>query len=62
MAGGTVVYVPLQPPHNAGTQKSSAAEWTIDLKVLENAMTKRTKMIVSALTIAPFLLRQTNDV
>jgi kynurenine aminotransferase len=49
MAGGTVVYVPLRPPSNAGAQKSSAAEWAVDLKVLETAMTQRTKMIVSIL-------------
>jgi kynurenine aminotransferase len=49
MAGGKVVYVPLQPPPAAGTEKSSAAEWTVDLKGLEKAMTRRTKMIVSTL-------------
>ena len=46
MAGGTIRYVPLQPPSNGATEKTSAADWTLDLKALENAITPQTRMIV----------------
>ena len=46
MPGGTIRYVPLQPPSNGATQKTSAADWTLDLKALENAITPKTRMIV----------------
>lgn len=46
MPGGIVRYVPLQPPKNGATQKTSAADWTIDLSRLEQAITSKTRMIV----------------
>ena len=46
MPGGTIRYVPLQPPSNGATHKTSAADWTLDLKALENAITPKTRMIV----------------
>jgi aspartate/methionine/tyrosine aminotransferase len=53
MAGGRIVHVPLLPPASAGTKKSSAAEWTIDPRVLENAISPRTKMIVGLPVFTP---------
>ena len=46
MAGGVVRYVPLQPPPNGATQKTSASEWTIDVTALERTITPKTRMIV----------------
>jgi kynurenine aminotransferase len=46
MAGGKIVYVPLHPPSNGATETSSAAEWTIDFKEFEAAISPKTKMIV----------------
>ncbi|KAI4094248.1 MAG: hypothetical protein LQ344_002327 [Seirophora lacunosa] len=46
MPGGTIRYVPLQPPKNGGTELSSAADWTIDMSLLEKAITQKTKMMV----------------
>ncbi|KAG6091682.1 hypothetical protein E4U30_006418 [Claviceps sp. LM220 group G6] len=46
MAGGKIVHVPLHPPETGATKTSSAAEWTIDFKDLEEAITPKTKMIV----------------
>ena len=46
MPGGTVKYVPLQPPERGATEKCSASEWTIDMTQLEKAITPKTKMIV----------------
>lgn len=46
MPGGKVVYVPLQPPKDGAVRKTSAAEWSLDIKALENAITEKTRMIV----------------
>lgn len=46
MPGGKVVYVPLHPPKDGATKTTSAAEWTLDIKELEAAITDRTRMIV----------------
>ena len=46
MAGGNIVYVPLNPPSDGATKTTSAGEWTIDFEKLEQAITPRTKMIV----------------
>lgn len=46
MPGGTVRYVPLQPPKNGSTEVTSAAEWTLDLAALEQAINPKTRMIV----------------
>ncbi|ODQ68597.1 PLP-dependent transferase [Nadsonia fulvescens var. elongata DSM 6958] len=46
MPGGKVVYVPLHPPADAAFKTSSAANWSLDVKELENAITAKTKMIV----------------
>ena len=47
MPGGTVKYVPLQPPEKGATQTCDASEWTVDLAQLEAAFSPKTKMIVS---------------
>src|SRR5258706_15832073 len=46
MPGGKIVYVPLHPPPKGAIQTCSAAEWSLDIKELEAAITPRTKMIV----------------
>jgi len=46
MPGGVVRYVPLQPPKNGSTKNTSAADWSIDLAVLENTINSNTRMIV----------------
>lgn len=46
MPGGTVRYVPLQPPKDGATKTSSAANWTIDMAELEKAINSKTRMIV----------------
>jgi kynurenine aminotransferase len=46
MPGGKVVYVPMHPPKDGATKTTSAAEWTLDLKELEAAISERTRMIV----------------
>ncbi|KAB2579208.1 putative aminotransferase [Lasiodiplodia theobromae] len=46
MAGGRVVYVPMHPPKEGATKTTSAAEWKIDLKEFEAAITPNTRMIV----------------
>lgn len=46
MPGGIVRYVPLQPPKHGATQKTSAADWTIDMTQLEQTITPKTRMIV----------------
>jgi kynurenine aminotransferase len=46
MPGGKIVYVPLSPPAKGATEKTSAAEWTLDFAALEKAVTSKTKMIV----------------
>jgi kynurenine aminotransferase len=46
MPGGKVVYVPLHPPKDGATKTTSASQWTVDIKVLEAAITPRTRMIV----------------
>lgn len=46
MAGGKVVYVPLIPPKNGATQKTSASEWKLEIADLEKAITPKTRMIV----------------
>lgn len=46
MPGGKVVYVPLHPPTNGATQKTSASEWALDVAEFEAAITDRTRMVV----------------
>ena len=46
MPGGKVVYVPLHPPKDGATKTTSAAEWSLDMKELEAAITPKTRMIV----------------
>ena len=46
MPGGKIVYVPLHPPEDGAERTSSAANWTIDMKELESAITPKTKMLV----------------
>ncbi|KAK3173064.1 hypothetical protein OEA41_006393 [Lepraria neglecta] len=46
MPGGKIRYVPLQPPKDGATQTTSAADWTIDMAALENAINDKTRMIV----------------
>ena len=46
MPGGTIRYVPLQPPADGATTTSSAAYWRIDWDVLERTINPKTKMIV----------------
>ncbi|GAM86275.1 hypothetical protein ANO11243_042870 [Dothideomycetidae sp. 11243] len=46
MPGGKVVYVPLQPPKEGATRTTSASEWILDIKALENAITDKTRMLV----------------
>ncbi|GAB7342259.1 hypothetical protein MBLNU457_g0501t1 [Dothideomycetes sp. NU457] len=46
MPGGKVVYVPLHPPAEGDQRVTSAGEWTLNMKDLENAITERTRMIV----------------
>ncbi|KAI4625740.1 hypothetical protein J4E80_002873 [Alternaria sp. BMP 0032] len=46
MPGGKVVYVPLHPPKDGATKTTSAAEWSLDMKELEAAVTPKTRMIV----------------
>lgn len=46
MPGGKVVYVPMHPPKDGATKTTSAAEWSLDIKELESAITPKTRMIV----------------
>ena len=46
MAGGTIRYVPLQPPKDGAYKTSSASNWTIDFDVLEKTINPKTRMIV----------------
>ncbi|CAF9941888.1 MAG: hypothetical protein ALECFALPRED_009367 [Alectoria fallacina] len=46
MAGGKVVYAPLQPPKEGATKMTSASEWAIDFSELENCINDKTRMIV----------------
>ncbi|PVH70569.1 PLP-dependent transferase [Cadophora sp. DSE1049] len=46
MAGGKVVYVPLNPPPAGHSQTTSAGEWSLDREKLESAINPKTKMIV----------------
>ncbi|KAJ4988732.1 aminotransferase class I and II [Stagonosporopsis vannaccii] len=46
MPGGKVVYVPMHPPKDGATKTTSAAEWSLDIKELEAAITPKTRMIV----------------
>lgn len=46
MPGGKVVYVPMHPPKRGAVETTSAAEWIIDLKEFEAAITPKTRMIV----------------
>ncbi|KAL9126705.1 MAG: hypothetical protein Q9217_004285 [Psora testacea] len=46
MAGGSIRYVPLSPPKNGSTKKTSSADWTLDTKALENAINDKTRMVV----------------
>jgi len=46
MPGGTIRYVPLAPPSAGSTHRTSAADWTIDMQALQEAITPKTRMIV----------------
>ena len=46
MPGGVVRYVPLQPPPKGATEKTSAADWTLDTAALEKTINPKTRMIV----------------
>lgn len=46
MPGGKVVYVPLHPPKDGATKKTSAGEWILNISELEAAITPRTRMLV----------------
>lgn len=48
LVGATVKCVPLSPPSNASTKKVAASDWVFDLETLDQAVTKKTKMLVSA--------------
>lgn len=49
MAGGIIKYVPLQPPKDGATKTSSAADWKLDVDLLEKAFSPKTQMIVRPL-------------
>ena len=46
MPGGKVVYVPLHPPKDGATKTTSAAEWSLDMKELEAAITPKTLSLI----------------
>ena len=46
MAGGKVVYAPLQPPKDGATKTTSASEWALDFSELEKSISDKTRMIV----------------
>ncbi|KAL9636873.1 MAG: hypothetical protein Q9164_002549 [Protoblastenia rupestris] len=46
MAGGSIRYVPLSPPKNGSTQKTSSADWILDPTALASAVTEKTRMMV----------------
>ena len=46
MAGGKVVYTPLQPPKDGATKATSASEWALDFSALEKSINDKTRMIV----------------
>src|ERR1700712_3986130 len=46
MPGGRIVYVPMHPPASGAVKTSSAAEWTVDIKEFEAAITPKTRMVV----------------
>ena len=47
LAGGIIKYVPLTPPPRGAIEKSSSAEWVVDFEKFAQAITPKTKMIVS---------------
>ena len=46
MSGGTIRYVPLQPPKDGAVKNTSAGDWYIDMAALEKAINPKTRMIV----------------
>lgn len=46
MTGAKLVFVPIKPPKLGDTEVTSAGEWSVDLYVLEQAITSRTKMMI----------------
>ncbi|KAL6717363.1 arylformamidase [Lecanora helva] len=46
MSGGTVRYIPLQPPKGGSTKVTSASDWSFDMAELERAINPRTRMII----------------
>ena len=46
MAGGAIRYVPLTPPPNGSTEKTSSADWKLDTTTLTQAVTAKTRMVV----------------
>lgn len=51
MAGGVIKYVPLQPPKDGAIRTSSAADWKLDVDLLEKAFSPKTQMIVRPLPV-----------
>lgn len=47
LAGGTVRYVPIHAPKGADTAATSGNRWSVDVQELEDAMSSKTKMLVS---------------
>lgn len=46
MTGAKPVYVPLSPPSEGDSRITSSSEWTLDISLLEQAITPRTRMLV----------------
>jgi kynurenine aminotransferase len=59
MPGGTIRYVPLNPPKDGAVRTSSASEWTIDFDQLEKTINPKTRMIVRGGSIHSFLRSDT---
>ena len=47
LVGAITKCVPLNPPSNASTLKTAASDWTFDIETVRQAVTPKTKMLVS---------------
>ena len=47
LAGGTVRYIPIHPPKGADSVATSGNHWSVDMQKLEDAISSKTKMLVS---------------
>ena len=47
LAGGTVRYIPIHPPKGADLVATSGNNWFVDMQELEDAISSKTKMLVS---------------